>query len=161
MLTAVVGTSGGHQERRFGERRKSDERVGGVSDANRAASESAKRGQGSLSTENHREQGGRHRKLLVWDQDGQCHEGTTGCIRRAMMFIESTWMAPVGSEITISLVPEEEDAVGRELTRGMVVWHCPLGDEFRNQPGFGVLFERQCPQLPSPEPPPTGSKEGV
>ncbi len=69
-------------------------------------------------------------------------------------------MAPVGSEITISLVPEEEDAVGHELTRGMVVWHCPLGEEFRNQPGFGVLFERQCPELPNPEPP-NGLKEGV
>ena len=160
MVMAMVGTSGGHQERRFGGRRKLDEKVSGVSDANRAAPESIKRGQVSVSTENHREEGRRHRKLLVWDQDGHCHEGTTGCIGRAKMFIESTWMAPVGSEITISLVPEEEDAVGHELTRGMVVWHCPLGDEFRNQAGFGVLFQRQCPQLPSPEPP-TGSKEGV
>ena len=161
MLTAIVGTSGGQQERRSGDRRKSEERGGGVSGVNPVLPASLRRSRSSVNAESHREEGRQHRKLLVWDQDGNCHEGTTGFVGRARMFIESTWMAPVGSEITISLVPEEEDAVGHELTRGMVVWHCPLDDEFRHQAGFGVLFERQCPQLPSPEPPPTGSKEGV
>lgn len=160
MLMAMVGTSGDQQGRRSGNRRKSEEKVVRALGVNPVLPESVKRDRDPMNAESHRQEGRRHRKLLVWDQDGYCHEGTTGCIGRAMIFIESTWMAPVGSEVTISLVPEEEDAVGHELTRGMVVWHCPLADEFRNQAGFGVLFQRQCPQLPSPEPP-TGSKESV
>lgn len=96
-----------------------------------------------MNAESHREEGKHHRKLLVWDQDGNCREGKTPCVGNTTMFVESTWLGPIGSGITISFVPGEEDAVGQELARGMVVWHCPRDDEFGNQAGFGILFQRE------------------
>lgn len=140
VLMAMVGTSGDQQGRRSGHRRKSEEKVVRVLVVNPVLPESVKRDRDPMNAENHRQEGRQHRKVLVWDQDGNCREGKTPCIGNTTMFVESTWMAPVDSEVTISLVPEEEDAVGQELSRGMVVWHCPKDDEFRNQAGFGVLF---------------------
>jgi len=59
------------------------------------------------------------------------------------VFVESTRLMPIGSDVTLSLVPGEEDSVGRELAQGKVVWHCPQADEFGNEAGFGVLFQRE------------------
>lgn len=160
VLMVMVGASGGHQERRFGDRRKLDEKAVGISGASLVLSESVMRDRVSVSADNHREEGRRHRRLLVWDQDGNCREGKTPCFGKAMMFIESTWMAPIGSDITISLVPAEEELVGQELAKGKVVWHCPQGDEFGNQEGFGVLFQQQRPQSSGPDTV-RGPKEGV
>lgn len=151
MLMAMVGTSGDQQGRRSGNRRESEGKVVGVLGVKTVLPESGKRDRNSVNAESHRQEGRHHRKLLVWDQDGNCRDGKTPCVGNPTMFVESTWMAPVGSEVTISLVPEEADAVGQELSRGMVVWHCPLDDEFRNQAGFGVLFQRQWLQLSGPE----------
>lgn len=137
---AMVGTSGDQQGRRSGNRRTSEEKVVRVLGVNPVLPESVKRDRASVNAESHRQEGRQHRKLLVWDQDGNYREGKTPCIGNTRMFVESTWMAPVGSEVTISLVPEEEDAVGQGLSRGMVAWHCPRDDEFGNQAGFGVLF---------------------
>jgi len=151
VLMAMVGTSGGPQERRFGDLRKSGEKAGGVSDAKLVPLESVKKGRVSISTEDHREEGGRHRKLLVWDQDGNCHEGKTPCLKNTTVFVESTWLMPIGSDVTLSLVPREEASVGQELAQGKVVWHCPRADEFENEAGFGVLLQRQWLQLPGSE----------
>lgn len=151
MLTAIVGTSGGQQERRSGDRRKSEERGVGVSGANPVLPASLRRSRSSVNAESHREEGRQHRKLLVWDQDGNCREGKTPCVGNTTMFVESTWLAPIGSDITISLVPGEEDAVGQELARGVVVWHCPWGDEFGSQAGFGLLFQREWLQSSGPD----------
>lgn len=140
MLMAMAGTSGDQQGRRSGNRRTSEEKVVRVLGVYPVLPESVKRDRDPMNAENHRQEGRQHRKLLVWDQDGNCREGKTPCVGNTTMFVESMWMAPVGSEVTISLVPEEEDAVGQEFSRGMVVWHCRLDDEFRNQAGFGVLF---------------------
>ncbi|NGZ96455.1 MAG: hypothetical protein CV089_10070 [Nitrospira sp. WS110] len=156
VLMGIVGTSGGPQERRFGDRRKSDGKEVGVSDANLVSLERIKRDRVSVSTEDHREEGRRRRKLLVWDQEGNCHEGKTPCLRNTTVFVESTRLMPIGSDVTLSLVPGEEDAVGRELAQGKVVWHCPQADEFGNEAGFGVLFQRQWPQAPG-----TGTVSGT
>ncbi len=151
VISVLVGTSGGQQDRRFSDRRKSGERIVGASGANSVPVETVKSTPPSVSVENHREGGRRHQKLLVWDQDGNCHEGKMPCLRSTTVFVESTWLSPIGSDVTISLVPSEEDSVGQELAKGMVVWHCPQDDEFGNQAGFGVLFQRQWLQSPGPD----------
>ncbi|MGE0470381.1 MAG: hypothetical protein AB7L09_22350 [Nitrospira sp.] len=76
------------------------------------------------------------------------------------MFVESTWLAPIGSDVTISLVAGEKDSVGQELIQGKVVWHCPQDDDFQNEAGFGVLLPQQWPQLFGPDTL-SGPKEGV
>ena len=159
MLMAAVGASGDHQERRIGDRRKLDGKAVGASGSNLVLTERVKSDRASGSDEGHRGDEKRHWKLLVWDQDGNCHEGMTPCLGNATMFVESAWMAPIGSDVTISLVPGEEDAVGRELIHGKAVWHCPQDDEFKNKAGFGVLFQQQ-PQLLGPDTL-SGPKEGV
>jgi hypothetical protein len=160
VLMTAVGASGDHQERRLGDRRKLEEKPVGASDSNPVLTESVKSDRVSGSEEGHRGEGERHRKLLVWDQDGNCHEGKTPCRGKPTMFIESTWMAPIGSDVTISLVPGEEDSVGQGLIQGKVVWHCLQDDEFMNEAGFGVLFQQQWPQLLGPDTL-SGPKEGV
>lgn len=150
MLMAMVGTGGGHHERRSVDRRKPEEKAVGLSDVNRVSLDSIKRDRASVKTEDHREEGRRHRKLLVWDQDGNCQEGKTPCLRSTAVFVESTGLIPIGSDVTLSLVPGEEDSMGQELAQGKVVWHCPRGDEFGNEAGFGVLFQRAWPQAPGP-----------
>jgi hypothetical protein len=160
VLIPVVGASDGQQERKFGDRRKSEEKVVGTSGACPVLRENVNMDRASGGGEGHQEKGKRHWKLLVWDQDGNCHEGKTPCIGKPTMFVESTWMAPIGSDVTISLVPGEEDSVGQELIQGKVVWHCPQDDEFKNKAGFGVLFQQQRQQLLGPETL-SGPKEGV
>ena len=155
----MVGTSGGQQEKRFGDRRKSDERPAGESGANLVLSEIVKRDRASVSVANRREEGS-HRKLFLWDQDGNCHEGKTPCLGSTTMFVESTWLAPIDSDVTISLVLGEEDSVGHELAQGKTLWHCPHSDEFGNHAGFGVLFQREWPQSPGSGAI-SGSKEGT
>jgi len=156
VLMAVVGPGGGHMERRFVDRRKAKEEAVDVS----IAMDGAKLDRASGSVEGHREEARGHSKLLIWDQDGSCHEGKTPCIGKTTMFVESTWMAPIGSDVTVSLIPGEGDSVGQELIQGRVVWHCPQDDEFGNQEGFGVLFQRKWAQLPGPDIV-SGPKEGV
>lgn len=68
------------------------------------------------------------------------------------MFVESTWMAPLGTELTICLAPKEESLVGQEFGLGTVVWHCRSGDEFKNHEGFGVAFPRRWPREHYPDP---------
>jgi len=157
---AAVEASGDHQERRLGDRRQLEGKAFGASGANPVLTEKVKSDRASGSEEGHRGEGRRHRKLLVFSQDGSYHEGKMPCIGKATMFVESTWMAPIGSDVTISLVPGEADSVGQELIQGRVVWHCPQNDEFGNQEGFGVLFQRQWAQLPGPDIV-SGPKEGV
>ncbi|QPD05222.1 MAG: hypothetical protein Nkreftii_002996 [Candidatus Nitrospira kreftii] len=160
MLMAAVGASGDHQERRHGDRRKLEEKAVGASGSNPVLTERVKSDRASGSEEGQRGDRKQPWKLLVWDQDGNCHEGTTPYIGKPTMFVESTWMAPIGSDITISLVPGEEDSVGQELIQGKVIWHCPQDDEFKNEAGFGVLFQQQWPQLLGPDTL-SGPKEGV
>jgi len=151
VLMMVVETRCGHQERKFGDRRKSEEKPVAASNADPVLMEGANVDRASGSAESHREDARGHLKLLIWDQGGGCHEGRTPYIGNAMMFVESTWMAPVDSEVTISVVPKEGDAVGQELTKGRVVWHCPQDDEFKNQAGFGVLLQQHEPQGSGPD----------
>ncbi|MBX3301285.1 MAG: hypothetical protein KF693_03635 [Nitrospira sp.] len=68
-----------------------------------------------------------------------------------MIFVESAWLAPIGSDVTISFLSEAEDSVGQEFIQGKVVWHCPQDDEFKNRAGFGVLVQRQWPQSRGPD----------
>jgi hypothetical protein len=77
-----------------------------------------------------------------------------------MIFIESAWLAPVGSDVTISLLADEEDSVEQEFLQGNVLWHCTQDDEFRNRPGFGVLVQRRWPQSLGPDTL-SGPEEGV
>jgi len=151
VLIAVVRAGSGQQERRPAEPRKPEERAVGMSGTNLVLTETMDMDQASVREEGLQEEGRRHPKLLVWDEDGSCHEGRTPGIGNTTMFVESTWMAPVGSEVTMSVVPREGDAVGQELVTGTVVWHCPLGDEFKNQAGFGVLLQRHRPQGLGPD----------
>lgn len=143
MLMGVGAISGSQPERRLGDRRKLDEKAVSVSDVNLVSPESSKPGRVSVSMETYREEWRRRRKLLVWDQEGNCHEGKTPCLRSTTVFVESTRLMPIGSDVTLSLVLGEEDSVGRELAQGKVVWHCPQADEFGNEAGFGVLFQRE------------------
>jgi len=151
VMMSVVGSRSDHQERRFGDRRKEGEQAVGASRSNPVLSERGKSDRASGSEEDCRGEGERHWKLLVWDQDGSCHEGTTPCVIETTLFVESTWMAPIGSDVTISLVPGEEDAVGQELIQGTVVWHCPQDDEFKNKAGFGVRLHPQSADTSSPD----------
>lgn len=160
VLMAAVGASGDHQERRLGDRRQLEEKTVGASGSDPVFTERVQSDRASGSEEGHRGDGKRHWKLLVWDHDGNCHEGKTPCIGKPTMFVESTWMAPIGSYVTISLVPGEGDSVGQELIQGKVVWHCPQDDEFKNAAGFGVLVQQQWPQLLGPDTL-SGPKEGV
>jgi len=154
VLMAMVEPGGGHQKRRFGDRRNSEEKAVDASIAGpvlRVLMEGANVDRASGSAEGHREEARGHPKILIWDQEGGCHEGRTPYIGNATMFVESTWRAPVDSEVTISVVPKEGDAVGQELTKGRVVWHCPQDDEFKNQAGFGVLLQQHGPQGSGPD----------
>lgn len=151
VLMAVVEPGGGHMERRFVDRRKAEEKGADVSIVNPMAVDGAKVDRASGNVESHREEVRGHSKLLIWDQEGSCHEGKTPCIGKTTMFVESVWMAPVGSEVTISVVPKEGDAVGQELTKGTVLWHCPQDDEFKNQSGFGLLLQQHRLQGSGPD----------
>jgi len=146
MLAMELRAGGGRDERRLSDRRRSEREGAGDpgtevilkdgTDAGRASGR-----EGDLVGKDQP-----HRKLVFWTQDGSCYEGSTPHLGGTLIFVESTWMAPLGTELTISLVPKEEHIVGQELGRGMVVWHCPFGDEFKNQGGFGVAFQRQWPR---------------
>ena len=160
MLMPAVGASGDHQERRLGDRRKLEQKAVGAPGSSLVLTERGKSDRAAESGEGHREEGMRHRKLLVWAEDGSCHEGKTPYIGNATIFVESTWMASIGSDVTISLVPGEENSVGQELVRGKVVWHCPQDDEFKNEAGFGILVQEHRPQLVGPDTL-SGLKEGA
>ena len=54
------------------------------------------------------------------------------------MFVESTWMAPIGSDVTISLVPGEGDSVGQELIQGKGCLALSAGRRVRGRKGAGV-----------------------
>lgn len=90
-----------------------------------------------------------HNPVTFWTLDGSRHAGMTPCVRGEMIFIESERMVPVGTDITVSLAPVEKQSDAQELAEGTVVWHCPLGDEFENQGGFGVRLQRRWPKGPS------------
>jgi hypothetical protein len=89
---------------------------------------------------------GEHNPVTFWTTDGSRHEGMTPRFTGEMLFIESKHMVPVGGELTISLATREGQSAGQELAEGIVMWHCPLGDEFENQGGFGVRLQRRWPK---------------
>jgi len=160
VLMSVIRAGGDHRERRSGDRRKVEEQAIGVSGSNLVLSERGKSDRVSGSEEDRQGEGKRHWKLLVWAQDGTCHEGTTPCVGAAMLFVETTWRAPIGSDVTIGLVLEEKGMTGQELIQGTVVWHCSQDDQFKNEAGFGVLLQQQWPQLLGPDSL-SGPKEGA
>lgn len=92
-----------------------------------------------------------HSPVTFWTLDGSCHAGTTPHMGGGVIFVESRLMVPVGTEITVSLAPVGKPSDAQELAEGTVVWHCPLGDEFENEGGFGVLIQRQWPKGPTSE----------
>jgi hypothetical protein len=91
---------------------------------------------------------GGHKPVTFWTLDGSCHAGTTPHIGGVVIFVESRIAVPVGTEVTVSLAPVEKQSDAQDLAEGTVVWSCPLGDEFENQGGFGVLLRRQWPKWP-------------
>lgn len=142
--------SSGRDERRAGERRSNQAKT-------RGASESAT----GLLVDNTMDgwqpqvrevgmptRGGEHGPVTFWTTDGSCHEGMTMRMNGEMLFIESERMFPVGSELTVSLAPNEGQSAAEELAEGIVVWHCPLGDEYENKGGFGVRLKRRWPKGP-------------
>ena len=159
-VMSMLEASGVRQGRRLGGRRKPEETTIDAVGVTSVLAERVAIKLISGNEEDYREAGTGHHKLLVWAQDGSCHEGKTSCIGSQTMFIESTWMASIGSDVTISYVPGEEDSVGQAPIQGKVVWHCPQDDEFGNQEGFGVLFQRQWAQPPGLDIM-SGPKEGV
>lgn len=103
----------------------------------------SKTGQASVSVE-----GAEHAPVTFWTSDGSQREGTTPRVNGEMLFVESKRMVPVGGELTISLPSMERQSAEQELAEGVVMWHCPLGDEFENQGGFGVRIQKHWPKGP-------------
>lgn len=140
MLLTAGGANGGRPERRAGDRRRTEVKRIGSSGARTMRMDGADM---TRAAEHERGEGQCHHTLMWRVPDGSCHEGTTPKIGGSMIFVESIEIAPVGTEVLISLVPREEDPVDQELVQGMVVWHCPFGDQFGKQSGFGVLLRKQ------------------
>lgn len=134
-LMAEVGANSAHPDRRAGERRKPDARVMPADGADTTKVAGYEEGEGK-----------RHHAVRWKMSGGSCHEGTTPKIGNTTIFVESKEMAPVGTEVVISFVPKREEAVAKELVQGTVVWHCPLGDAFQNQAGFGVSLQQHAPK---------------
>ena len=145
-LMTEVGASSGRSERTGGERRKSEANGVGAPGVRLMLMESA-----DMTKAAGREggEGRRHHKLMWRIADGSDHEGTTPKIGDATIFVESKTMAPVGTEVIISFVSNEEKPIDQELVQGTVVWRCPLGDAFQNRAGFGVLLQQQTPNRPA------------
>lgn len=123
MLISVIRACGRHQERRCGERRKSEVRTRDVSGVRPILTGSGKRDRASRSAEGHRVEGRQRRKLLVWDRAGRCHVGGAPYVVDTVMFVGSIWTAPISSDVIISLVPEAEGLVGQEPVWGSVLYH--------------------------------------
>jgi len=142
--------SSGRDERRAGERRSNQAKTRGVS-------ESATDFFGDVLMEGSQPRirevgiapgGETHEPVTFWTTDGSCHEGTMMRVNGEMLFIESERMFTVGSELTVSLATNEGQSAAEELAEGIVVWHCPLGDEYENKGGFGVRLKRRWPKGP-------------
>jgi hypothetical protein len=147
-------TSGRHydgNDRRTGERRKSPVagREPGSFDEGRAViGQDGRRCRDWISPVGEAggsDRSGGHKPVTFWTLDGSYHAGTTPYIGGVMIFVESRIAVPVGTEVTVSLAPVEKQSDAQDLAEGTVVWSCPLGDEFENQGGFGVLLRRQWP----------------
>lgn len=145
------GVSSRRDERRAGERRSDEAKT-------RGAFESATELFGDVFMDGtqlrSREVGGApggesHEPVTFWTADGTRHEGMTPCVKGEMLFVESKRMVPVGGKLTVSLAPREGQSTGQELSEGIVVWHCPFGDEFENLGGFGVRLQGRWPKGPA------------
>jgi hypothetical protein len=100
-----------------------------------------------------------HIPVTFWMPDGSSHEGMTPCIGGQVIFIESKQAVQLGTEISIKLTTKEDEADSKwEVTEGIVVWHCPLEDDFKNRAGFGVSLRGGWPK-PSCPTETGGSKE--
>jgi Tfp pilus assembly protein PilZ len=153
-------TSGGRydgNERRAGDRRKdpiNSRKIGPFGRGTESIGHDVGRGYGGISQVREAGESNRtkeHSPVTFWTLDGNCHAGTTPRMGRGVIFVESSVAVPVGMEITLTLAPVEKPSDAQELAEGTVVWHCPLGDEFENQGGFGVIIRRQWPKGPDSE----------
>lgn len=100
----------------------------------------------SLSPADFSEEERQRQKLFFWITDGSCHEGTTPCMGKTTIFIETTLVVSVGEEITVA--PVSMDGAEGELVVGTVVWRCPVKDEFGNLAGFAVCLHGHWCQAP-------------
>jgi len=73
-------------------------------------------------------------------------------IGSTVIFIESKQAVQLGTEVTIRLTATQDEAVRKSgVEEGIVVWHCPLDDHFKNRAGFGVSLRGGAPQPCSPK----------
>ena len=102
-----------------------------------------------------------HIPVTFWMPDGISHEGMTPRIGSTVIFIESKQAVQLGTEVTIRLTATQDEAVRKSgVAEGIVVWHCPLDDHFKNRAGFGVSLHSGHPQ-PSEPRKTEGSKEAA
>lgn len=78
--------------------------------------------------------------------DGSSHRAMTPRVGRSTMFIESNQAVQLGTEVTIRLTATQDEVVNKgRVAEGIVVWHCPLDDQFMNRAGFGVSLRGGAP----------------
>ncbi len=88
--------------------------------------------------------------VTFWGPDGSCYEGMSPRVAGEVIFVESKRLIPVDTEVTIRFTLPDDVLVNRGVAKGTVVWHCTLGDHFKNRKGFGVCIQGRWPQSPGP-----------
>jgi len=94
--------------------------------------------------------GTKHVPVTFWVSDGSCAEGKTHHVGGEFIFIESKRVVPVGTGVTIRLTPPNDASADWGVANGIVAWHCPAEDHFRNREGFGVCLQGRWPQPSGP-----------
>jgi hypothetical protein len=92
--------------------------------------------------------GRNHVPVTFWVPDGSCAEGKTHHVEGEVIFIESKQVVPVGTGVTIRITAPNDASTDWGVANGIVAWHCPTEDQFRNREGFGVSLQGRWPQLP-------------
>lgn len=90
--------------------------------------------------------GRNHVPVTFWVPDGSSAEGKTHHIEGEVIFIESKQVVPVGTGVTIRITSPNDASVDWGVANGIVAWHCPTEDQFRNREGFGVSLQDRWPQ---------------
>ena len=88
--------------------------------------------------------------VTCWGPDGSCYEGMSSRAAGEVIFVESTRLIPVNTEVTIRFTPPDDVPVNRSVAKGTVVWHCTSSDHFTSRKGFGVCLQGRWPQPPGP-----------
>lgn len=144
-----AGTDRGRKERRLGKRSSSQKQEACASGSGVIVMGDAET-KGSPGQQVRTAEGSRHHiPLIFWMRDGGCQDGLTPHLGGKMVFIESKRAVPIGTEVKIRLAAAQDEDGGvpkMEVADGIVIWHCPLDDHFKNRKGFGVSLRAGWPQ---------------